>query len=240
MGFREDKANRDRDWREGRAERRSAQAEGKEANLRQIKKANKRKAEQDTFKTAKYVRQAEPEQKTTGKTRVTRGVARNVDIPIVALVSTEIRPTVQRVVYERKDYGIGPRRGTPDVPMRLPWDAPPLGSLMVFNGAKLLMTMPYIVDQSRPVAMERLYQIPRNSKAYVKIHTGIGTLKGGQYVGLKPAPGGSYGGGEAEDGPDWWDLPGDLNDAIGEALKDKFFWWWDDIEDGYGLFGGDY
>lgn len=153
------------------------------------------------------------------------------------LEQVEVPPTVPRIQFEQTDYEIGPRRGTPDLPMNSPQRPPPLGALMVFMGKQLLMTMPFKVGEG-PVQMERLYQIPKGSNAHVRIHTGRGTLVGGSAVEtrqLPPGPGGSYGDGF----PEWGNLVRDLNDIIGQGLRARFFWWFDDFLDEWGLFGGD-
>lgn len=153
----------------------------------------------------------------------------------------KVGPTVKRVVYRQGDYETAPRAGSPDVPMQLPWEPPPLGALMVFGGKNLLMTMPYMIDDADELEMKRLYQIPRNSNVHVRVHTGRGNVKPGQPIAAREqapsGPGGSYGRGISE--IDWLNLPRDLNDIIATGLRERFFWWFDTFLDEWGLFGRD-
>lgn len=241
MGFLEDKVARDLAWAQDTERRHAEQVAGGDGVIR----GNEVKKSQDEAQEAVIVRQAENARvDTTGYSGGIPG-EKNFARPewfqeeplVLKLVETP--PTVEKTVYELGSFEIGPRRGGPDVPMEIPFRGPPIGALMVFVGRTLLMTMPFDVGTG-PVEMKRLYQVPRNSKAYVRIHTGRGTLQPGQSIATRPRsdiqpPGGSYGSGE----PDWMNLPRDLNDLIGTGLRERFLWWFDTFMDEWGLFGKD-
>lgn len=150
------------------------------------------------------------------------------------LEEVEVMPEVPIIQYEQSSYSVSPEAAGPDVPMRLPHKPPPVGALMVFLGRQLLMTMPFKVGDG-PLEMKRLFQIPKHSKAYVRIHTGRGTLLPGESIHLREFTPQSSGYGTGE--PEWSEIPRNLNDALGTLMKEKFFWWF--YGDPLGLYGED-
>lgn len=198
-----------------------------------------RKRKQNTEQSAEFVRQDPSADLSAGEKklgqnyfRVVRGASGGAKGPVKGVAFKQVAPAKKsrKVAYSGiQGYSLAPRPGTPNIPMSINLTTP-VGAFMVFVHGRLVMTMPYVA--SGPLEMKRLFQMPKGSPAEVRIHTGVGTLQGGEAIQVRrwlPPLGAS------DEGVDWNNLPRDLNDVIGKGLQDRLLWWWDSIDDKWDL-----